>query len=262
MSESKMREYILQRYDTLCSLKELREYYGQSDFMNFGYWEEETKDQKEACENLMEKLLSFIPEKCGAILDVACGKGETTRCLLNHYPAEQITAINISEKQLEIARGNVPGATFLCMNATELRFPDESFDNIICVEAAFHFNTREKFFFEAKRVLRPGGHLVLSDILMTVEGERKRESRTEKNYVKNLEEYRKLLDRLGFGEITLLDATEQSWVRHFWYAVHYFHGKFFSGEIDREQMQDFLYQTYLRVPDIKYYLLASARKLA
>jgi hypothetical protein len=34
----------------------------------------------------------------------------------------------------------------------ELNFPDNSFNSVICVEAALHFNTREKFLREAWRV--------------------------------------------------------------------------------------------------------------
>src|ERR1700688_844190 len=37
------------------------------DFSNFGYWERHTRTYREACENLMEQLLSFIPEKKGVI---------------------------------------------------------------------------------------------------------------------------------------------------------------------------------------------------
>jgi len=66
---------IKQRYDDPMHHPVTREYYGQSDFFNAGYWLEDTSNQKEACENLMEKLLAFIPERKGTILDVACGLG-------------------------------------------------------------------------------------------------------------------------------------------------------------------------------------------
>jgi len=75
-------------------------------FQNYGYWDGSTGSWKEACENLMEHLLAFLPEKRGTILDVACGKGATTRYLLNFYKPENVAAgINISLKQLKSLRG-------------------------------------------------------------------------------------------------------------------------------------------------------------
>src|SRR5688572_19806155 len=110
-------DQINQVYDQVMYDDLYREYWGHSDFVNFGYWEPGTREQKEACEALMEKLLAFIPEKKGTILDAACGKGATTRHLLKYYAPEAVTGINISEKQLETARGNAPGCRFILMNA-------------------------------------------------------------------------------------------------------------------------------------------------
>jgi len=98
-----------------------------NEFTNYGYWGETTRNEVEACQNLMEKLLAFLPKKD----------------LLRYFKSENVTGINISEKQLARCRENAPGCTFLLMSATELKFADESFDNISCVEAAFHFVTRE-----------------------------------------------------------------------------------------------------------------------
>jgi MPBQ/MSBQ methyltransferase len=67
------------------------------EFATYAYWTPETNIHHEACENLMEKLLAGIPEKNGNILDVACGKGATTRHLLEYYNPEDVTGINISE---------------------------------------------------------------------------------------------------------------------------------------------------------------------
>jgi hypothetical protein len=59
-----------------------------SEFANYGYWEYGVRTYNEACENLMEKLLAFIPRKEGIILDVACRKGTTTQYLLKYYKPE------------------------------------------------------------------------------------------------------------------------------------------------------------------------------
>jgi MPBQ/MSBQ methyltransferase len=249
------------RYDDLAYRSFQNEYYQYSDFLNFGYWDEHTANQGQACENLVKKLLDAIPDKTGNILDVACGKGGSTRYIMKFFKPEDITAINISEKQLETARTNAPGCKFLVMDAVRLDFEDCSFNNIICVEAAFHFNTRKKFFKEAYRVLKPGGYLVLSDLLMTLEAERKREYRTEKNYVKNPNEYEAIMRNTGFGKVDVIDATEPCWKKHFFHAVRYINQKFLMKEIDESQLKKHLKLTYQRVPDTQYYILAFGRKI-
>ena len=77
-----MANRITRYYDDSMYHEKLYDYFGYSDFFNYGYWDDNTPDQKAACENLVEKLLSFIPSKDGNILDVACGKGETADYLL------------------------------------------------------------------------------------------------------------------------------------------------------------------------------------
>ncbi len=251
---------LVRRYDSMMYDREQVEYFGHSDFTNFGYWDPDTDTQQRACDNLMEHLLSFLPQRRGTILDVACGRGGTTRFLLRSHAPSEITAINISAKQLETARRNARACTFIQMNATRLEFEDGFFDNVICVEAAFHFNTRERFFREALRVLKRGGRLVLSDILMTWEAEQARPYRLEENYLSGPDAYRDLAERVGFIEVEVIDATKPCWEACYWHAVRYIHERYLRGEIDLAGLEDFLRLTHRRAEDIRYYLLASLRK--
>ena len=52
-------------------------------------------------------------------------------------------------------------------DATDLTFADTAFDRVLCLEAMFHFSSRRKFFMEAARVLKPGGVLAGTDILIS-----------------------------------------------------------------------------------------------
>ncbi|MFH1417791.1 MAG: methyltransferase domain-containing protein [Planctomycetota bacterium] len=238
----------------------IAEFVGGSDFHNFGYWEDETLHHEQACRNLMDKLLSFFPDKPRALLDVACGKGATTRYLARFYEPCRVTGIDVSEKLITTAKKNAPGCTFLIMDAVNLQFDDESFDGIICVEAAFHFSSRQRFLKEASRVLKPGGLLVLTDTLVTRRAAARRIGRTHANHVDSISAYEDCLRQCGFSEVVVQDATRECWEGMYWGAVRFAHTKLLKGEIDAEELEQFLGPTYRRVPDMRNYLIVAARK--
>ena len=159
------RERMIRFYDRTMQDWNPRRYYENSGFYNFGYWGGGAKSQREASEDLVDQLVARIFHKGGRMLDVACGLGASTQRLALTFAPDLITGINISDTQIADARMRAPDCTFQVMNATELDFPDDYFDAVICVESAYHFGTRDNFFEEAHRVLKPGGSLVMSDIL-------------------------------------------------------------------------------------------------
>ncbi len=219
---------------------------GDTEYRNIGYWDADTKTQNEAAERLQDALLDFIPEKTGRILDAACGMGASTRRLLNHYPAENIWAINISEKQIETTRKNAPGCHAQVMNAVDLKFDDGFFDNILCIEAAFHFETRKKFLEDAYRVLKPEGRLVLSDTLMTSSARLEQHAvfPSPENHIESVEEYHALLTEAGFKNIVIQDVSKEVWGAHFLYTVNKIHEAFYDGQLNLVQLTEILWTYY------------------
>lgn len=203
------RDRMIRVYDRALTSADYRQYFEDSGFYNFGFWQSRPKSQREACEALVDHLLDRIKNKGGRILDVACGPGATTKRLLRRFPAEMVTGINISEAQLAAARERVPGSSFLLMDAAQLAFADEQFDAVICVEAAFHFNTRERFLQEAMRVLKPGGTLVLTDMMfrgfMRPVGDFGQVPPA--NFVRTIDEYRDRWAACGLENISVDDGT-------------------------------------------------------
>ena len=217
-----------------------------NDYRNIGYWDANTRTLREASERLQDALLDFIPEKSGRILDVACGMGASTRRLLDHYPADNVWAINISEKQIESTRKNAPGCHAQVMNAVEMTFEDAFFDNILCIEAAFHFETRRRFLEQAHRILNAGGRLVLSDVLFTSADRLKQYAvfPSPENHLATADEYRNLLADVGFRNVVINDVSRDVWGAHFLYVINRIHESFIAGRMNIVQLTEVLWTYY------------------
>lgn len=106
------------------------------------------------------------------VLDVGCGFGGPTRMAQAAAAGVRAIGLNIDPRQLGICRrlSGAGGPAYLAGDACRLPFADGAFDRVLCIEAMFHFASRHAFLAEAARVLRPGGRLVVSDILLVSPG--------------------------------------------------------------------------------------------
>ena len=142
-------------------------------YMNFGLWDPGIADYPTAAENLVAQLGVRARIEPGArVLDVACGRGVQDFFLLRRFGAIAIDAVDVTERNVATGRRQAaayagPGTVrFQRASAIRLPFGDATFTQVVCVEAAFHFDTRAAFVREAARVLIGGGRLALADIVM------------------------------------------------------------------------------------------------
>lgn len=98
------------------------------------------------------------------ILDAGSGSGVPVAKFLDGK-AHRVTGIDVSATMLDTARSLVPGATFLEMDMTALRFDRETFDAVTCVFALFHVprNLHARVLASFHHVLKDGGLLLLNN---------------------------------------------------------------------------------------------------
>lgn len=100
----------------------------------------------------------------GTTLEVAVGTGLN----LPHYPAgSKVTALDLSPDMLDIARSRARDlgldVDLQQGDAHRLPFQDGSFDTVMCTYSLCNIPDPERAVGEMKRVLRPGGKLILVD---------------------------------------------------------------------------------------------------
>ena len=98
--------------------------------------------------------------KPGRALDAACGTGRHARRLVEL--GHEVVGVDLSPGMLHVARASVPGATFLDGDLRALPLEDESVDLVVSGLALAHLPDLAGAVAEIGRVLRPGGHAVLS----------------------------------------------------------------------------------------------------
>ncbi|MDP1795125.1 MAG: class I SAM-dependent methyltransferase [Acidimicrobiales bacterium] len=110
-------------------------------------------------EPVMHELLHALP--AGAALDAACGTGRYAKYLVER--GHHVIGVDSSPDMLVMARRNVPHAEFRLGELERLPLDDGSVDLVVSGLALAHAPSLVPVMVEFARVLRPGGHLVISD---------------------------------------------------------------------------------------------------
>lgn len=100
------------------------------------------------------------------MLDLACGTGELLRRIAKDVPGVALRGVDLAPKMVERARhklADVPNARIERADAHELPFAGDTFDVVACANTFHYFTHPVAVLGEVRRVLRPGGRLVLLD---------------------------------------------------------------------------------------------------
>ena len=98
------------------------------------------------------------------VLDAGCGVGEVTKYFASKHPDAEFVGLNISSEQIKEAEKNKPdNVSFEISSYENMPFEDETFDFIYFYQS-IGYRPLLKTLEEAKRVLKPGGKILISDM--------------------------------------------------------------------------------------------------
>ncbi|MEO8961057.1 MAG: methyltransferase domain-containing protein [Ginsengibacter sp.] len=144
-------------------------------FMNYGYVPSSAEGPLKLCPEdeinryslqLYHYLVSLVHVTGSEILEVGSGRGGGANYIKRHLAPANITGLDIAHHAVKLANSNyaTEGLQYVQGNAENLPFADESFDVIINVESCHAYGSVPVFLKEVKRVLRPGGYFLCTDM--------------------------------------------------------------------------------------------------
>jgi SAM-dependent methyltransferase len=120
----------------------------------------DTRWARERYEGVEEAIVEFVggPE-AGSVFEVGCGTGHWLTLL--RARAVRVAGMDLSAGMLQVAQQKNLVGRLVQGRAEAVPLASHSVDRLYCINALHHFTDRSAFLAEAKRVLRPGGGLLV-----------------------------------------------------------------------------------------------------
>ncbi|NOY38543.1 MAG: class I SAM-dependent methyltransferase [Chlorobi bacterium] len=107
------------------------------------------------------------------ILEIGCGNGIQSMYICEKHQPAEMTAIDLNVANIGIAdeirkSKAINNLTFQVDDAQSLqKIKNNTYDIVINIESAFHYENKNAFLQQIKRILKPGGQFLIADILTT-----------------------------------------------------------------------------------------------
>ena len=140
---------------------------------SLGLWHDRDTDYAGACSALARAVGQAARLQAGdRVLAVACGAGDELRLWSQDFGARLVLGVELDAPRAATATqasAGWPGITVRQGSGSALDtlgLADGSFDRVLCVDAAYHLRPRAAFLRQAWRLLRPGGALAYTDLVL------------------------------------------------------------------------------------------------
>jgi ubiquinone/menaquinone biosynthesis C-methylase UbiE len=114
---------------------------------------------------LYHHVAKGVPLEGKQVLEVGCGRGGGASYVARHFRPQQMTGVDRNATAIRFDQRHYAAQNnlrFQVADAHHLPFADDSFDAVINIESAQHYSDVDRFLAEVHRVLKPGGHLLIS----------------------------------------------------------------------------------------------------
>ncbi len=143
-------------------------------FMNYGYVPNESEKSNSLPDNssnqqfplqMYHYLAAKIPMEGMQVLEVGSGRGGGAKHIASFFKPAYYTAMDLAQSAVDLASRIhiLPNLKFIQGNAEEIPITSNTMDVVVNVESCHAYGSVEKFLSQVKRVLKPGGHLLLVD---------------------------------------------------------------------------------------------------
>lgn len=139
--------------------------------MHYGYTDEVVRSFRPSLANMNQQMANYAQIKPGEnVLDAGCGVGGSAIYLAKALKCK-VQGISLSQLQITQAQQNAKLngldhlLDFSCQDFTETNFSDASFDVVWGLESIVHQEDKSAFLREAKRILKPGGRIIMGEYL-------------------------------------------------------------------------------------------------